>query len=210
MRQDQPLPGAWTPQAGSTPPATGSSGFCFQVFGPAYADRVASWAQSDRELTWLAPGTLPPLTGEKVMAWGRNGGRRLLFCPVPGDGPVGYAELNQMPLRSSHLWIGHFVLDPAWRGRSLGVRFAGALLASAFLESAAAEVVLVVFPDNLAAIRCYERSGFVMTGQESKFLETTQREHLFLRMSISATRYYRLAAAGRLPGRPLDCRVAPP
>lgn len=178
-------------------------------FAPSYAEDITSWVRDERELTWLAPGTVPPLTPEKVVAWGKDRDRRLLLWQPGADEPIGYAELNKMPVYAAQMWIGHFVLDPRRRGRSLGHCFAAALLASAFLECAATEVLLVVFPDNRSAIRCYERSGFQVAGQETKFFKTTQREHLFLRMSITATRFYQMAAAGRLPGKPLAVHPSP-
>ena len=172
------------------------------LFDAPCGERIAAWVRTEQELTWLAPGTAPPLTPEKVVAWGRDRGRRFLFWIGPGDGPAGYAELNYMPVRSSQMWIGHFIVDPERRGCSVGFHFAAILLASAFLECSATDVALVVFPDNRAAIRCYERVGFLVTGQETKFFDATQQEHGFVRMSIDAARFHRLVAAGQLPGRP--------
>lgn len=182
----------------------------FTRFDAAHAARVASWVRTDRELAWLAPATPPPLTAEKVIAWGgQDRGRRFLFWDDSPSGPAGYVELNPMLNDPRLMWIGHFVLDPARRGRSLGSRFAAALLATAFRHYRAAEVILVVNPENVAAVRCYELAGFMPTGRESKFFETTQREYTFLRMSVTRPRYRQLAAAGRLPSEvtpflPLD------
>jgi RimJ/RimL family protein N-acetyltransferase len=120
--------------------------------------------------------------------------------------PSGYGELTRDSDQPAQFWIGHFVIDPGRRGQSLGVRFAQALLARAFVEYAAKEVVLVVFPDNRRAISCYERAGMQLVGQERKYFKTTGAEHLFLRMSISRRRFERLAGNGRIEGRPLVLR----
>jgi ribosomal protein S18 acetylase RimI-like enzyme len=101
------------------------------------------------------------------------------------------------------MWIGHFVVDPTQRGQSHGFLLAKALLAAAFGQYAATDVLLVVFPENLGAIRCYERAGMVVNGREEKYFETTHRRHCFLRMGINRAKYLRLAAAGRLPTEPL-------
>jgi ribosomal protein S18 acetylase RimI-like enzyme len=101
------------------------------------------------------------------------------------------------------MWIGHFLVDPMERGRLRGVRFAQALLARAFTNHAASEVLLVVLPDNAVAIRCYERAGFVIVGEERKYFETTRREHRFLRMGIQRDRYRKLVSAGKSPRDPL-------
>lgn len=117
--------------------------------------------------------------------------------------PVGYAELNEMPSRADQLWVGHFILNPKFRGRGLGLRFAEALLARAFVELGACDVLLVVFPGNTAAIRCYERAGFVSLGREDKYFETTGRRHEFLRMGIHVARYRKLVHAGILSDVPV-------
>ncbi|MBN2561849.1 MAG: GNAT family N-acetyltransferase [Phycisphaerae bacterium] len=171
-------------------------------FDALYAPKIASWVQSDEELTWLAPGTRPPLTAHKVMNWGNDRGRRLLFWGGRQDEPIGYSELNNMPGSPRQMWIGHFVLAPAHRGRAYGSQFARALLALAFRECSATDVLLVVFPENVAAIRCYERAGMVVTGRERKYFQATGNEHTFLRMGITRTRYRRLVAVRQLPAEP--------
>ncbi len=93
------------------------------------------------------------------------------------------------------MWIGHFLLDPTYRGQSYGIRFAEALLATAFLEYNVSDVLLVVFPDNIPAVRCYQRVGMEIKGTERKFFKATGREHLFLRMAINLNHYRQLAAA---------------
>ena len=175
-------------------------------FDPLFAPLVASWVQSDQELTWLAPGTVPPLTTRKVMSWDTRRNRRYLFWDGVRKTPVGYAELNDMPSQKSQLWIGHFVLDPKQRRKGYAGRFAQALVGIAFETLDAREVVLVVFPENQGAIRAYERSGLAVIGEERKFFKTTQREHTFLRMSIRRSRYRKLVAARQLPSQPLQIR----
>jgi hypothetical protein len=88
-----------------------------------------------------------------------------------------------------------------------GFWFAKALLAAAFVRYAATDVLLVVFPDNLGAIRCYERAGMAVIGREEKYFETTHQRYLFLRMGIKRARYLELAAAGRLPTEPPPFRT---
>jgi RimJ/RimL family protein N-acetyltransferase len=181
-------------------------------FEPLYAARIARWVFTDQELTWLAPATPAPLTTEKVLQWGKGRRWRYLFWAGGDDGPIGYAELNEMAANPAQMWIGHFILSPHSRGRGLALRFAQALLARAFLECAAAEVVLVVFPDNARALRCYQQAGMIALGTERKYFESTGREHQFLRMGMDRARFLDLVAAGRLPDRPLallPCRDDP-
>ena len=173
------------------------------LFEATYAPLIVPWVQTEQELIWLAPGTVPLLTAEKVAAWGKPGNRRFLFWKAGSPAPVGYAELNNMTERPDQMWIGHFLVSPAHRGNHYGTRFAQTLLTMAFSRLSARDVLLVVFPDNASAIHCYHRAGMIPLGHERKFFETTGRHHVFLRMGISAARYHALVAARQLPSDPL-------
>ena len=171
-------------------------------FDVLYAPLVASWVRSDQELTWLAPGTVPPLSASKVINWGRHVGYRFLFWSFHSPsarnqpaGPIGYAELNMMPTRSDQMWIGHFVLDPGFRGRGYGQQFVRALLQYAFELLTVNDVLLVVFPENTPAIRCYEKSGMVITGSERKYFKNTRREHRFYRMEMTCHQFEMMTAS---------------
>jgi|CXWL01.1.fsa_nt_gi RimJ/RimL family protein N-acetyltransferase len=162
------------------------------TFNDAYVQCVTSWVRGQQELLWLAPGTPWPLTADKVLAWGQERRRRFLLWVDSMTTPVGYAELNEMAGRPEQMWIGHFIVDPAQRGTGLGTRFAQELVARAFFDHAASEVLLVVFPDNAGAIRCYERAGMKSMGRERKYFKVTACEHVVVRMGISAGRFTRL------------------
>lgn len=186
-----------------------SEGEFLTFFDPAYSAQVAAWIRTELELNWLAPGTPWPLTAAKVAAWGEERRERFLLWNGRDDAPIGYAELNEMPKTRDQMWIGHFVLDPACRGRSWGVRFAQALIARAFVERHATDVLLVVIPENLRAIRCYQRAGMINLGQERKHFKSTGREYLFNRMGISRGRFRMLSGQGRMPVGPLSIREIP-
>jgi GNAT superfamily N-acetyltransferase len=193
----QPVPAP----AGATAGATGR--LHLARYTEPVAHEVASWVRTTRELTFLAPGTPGPLTPEKVAAWGRQPESRLLLVE---HGCLAYGELNRMSGRPDQMWIGHLIVNPAFRGRGVGRRFTQALLARAFQECGAAEVLLLVFPQNRAAVRCYERCGMVVAGQEHKSFPVTRSRHLFLRMSIHVSRFERLVREGRMPAHPLPLR----
>lgn len=186
-----------------------ASGACLSYFDSCYAEMVAAWVGSESELAWLAPGTPWPLTGEKVLAWGQERRERFLLWNGRDDFPIGYAELNEMPKTRDQLWIGHFMLDPTRRGCGWAVRFAQALLARAFVERQATDVLLVVVPDNERAIRCYQRAGMIDQGQERKHFKTTRRDYLFNRMAISRGRFKKLTGLGQLPDTPLPIHGCP-
>ena len=179
-------------RAHTGPRTSRAPAFFIAPFDHLFAPVVAAWPKTSLELSWLAPGTTAPLTPAKVCAWDREDGRRFLLLGAADDGPCGYAERNRMPDERRRYWIGHFVIDPARRGEGLSHVFFHNLVVHAFEEMGAAEVLLVVIPENAAAVRCYERGGMVVCGRESKRFNATGIRHSFLRMSLTRKRYERL------------------
>ena len=195
---------------GPPSPASGIAATDFLTsFNDQYAAQIVEWVRDVQELLWLAPGTPPPLTAQKVLDWGRERRRRHLFWQAGQASPSGYAELNEMPGPTQQMWVGHFLVDPKIRMRGLGTRFATALVMRAFVEFGVEDVLLVVFPENAGAIRCYERAGLVVLGKEKKQFESTGREHMFLRMGIGRRRFTKLASKGLLPTQPVPFRELP-
>ncbi|HUW82685.1 MAG TPA: GNAT family N-acetyltransferase [Phycisphaerae bacterium] len=153
-------------------------------FTKQWAPAIVRWVQSDQELFWLAPATAPPLTVEKVLAWLREDRHAYLLWLGEADQPIGYAELGLMPGEPSQMWLGHCLIAPSHRDRGFGRQFVGLLSRAARRRHAAGRLVLVVFPDNTAAIRCYQQEGFSMRGYERRYFETTGRRHRLLRMAL--------------------------
>jgi RimJ/RimL family protein N-acetyltransferase len=158
--------------------------YCLAPFDPAKAALVASWAPTAHELFWLAPKTYPPLSAAKVIAWSTEDACPMLFYRDSESEPLGYVELNPMPAEPRHLWMGHCVLDRDRRGEGLGRVMIALLLRLSFEHRRAHRVSLVVFPDNLAAIRCYRACGFEHAGTQNKHFYPTGRHHDMLQMSI--------------------------
>jgi RimJ/RimL family protein N-acetyltransferase len=167
-----------------------------------YAPLIATWARGARELEWLAPATEPPLTASKVHAWGRSGGDRCLYWHGEPWEPLGYTELNPMPDRPRDFWIGHFVIAPEARGTGRGRLFFQSSLCRAFCQLGAREVLLIVSPDNVAAIHCYEGCGMTPAGRETKYFRNRRRRYEFVRMTMSLARFKRWSAEGRIKRDP--------
>ena len=146
---------------------------------------IARWVKSEQQLLWLAPSTLPPLTAEKVAAWKRPGGEAFVLAMGRGDAPAGYGELNPMRSGCGDLWLGHVIVRPDLRGRGVGTFLSRALLSEAFGQRGANRVSLIVFPDNLAALRCYRRAGFIPAGEEHHQFGGADGTHRLLRLEIA-------------------------
>jgi ribosomal-protein-alanine N-acetyltransferase len=172
---------------------------CLTRYSRSYAPAIQGWVQSDRELLWLAPATPPPLTVEKIDGWSRADQHRFLLWNAPLARPIGYAELDFLSATRDQMWIGHLILDPQVRGCGLSVTFTAALLEQAFERFEAHRVLLLVFPENTAAVRSYVRAGFVSDGYERRQFTPDEAEFALLRMALDRSRYRRLAAVNAVP-----------
>ncbi len=163
--------------------------YYLQTFDRLWAPRICGWVAHDAELFWLAPKTFPPLTAAKVVAWAGADGTPCLFMRDGTDGPLGYLEVNPMPLEPGHLWLGHCLLNPDHRGIGLGQRMVRLALQFAFDRRRADRISLVVFPENTAAVCCYRNVGFVDVRNQVKYFHTTGRRHVMLEMTIDRTAF---------------------
>lgn len=162
------------------------------------AEAVSSWVADDLQALWLAPRTPPPITPASVRGW--RGWNIRQFC-IRGDEdgpPVAYGELNTLNMLRGHYWLGHLVVASDQRGRGLGRLLTESLLERAFGELGARRVVLVVFPENLAAIACYRTCGLRDEATEIHFLPPYRRDAALLRMAVNVDSW---AANRRDPAR---------
>lgn len=157
----------------------------------AHAATVCDWIVDHDELFWLAPNTPPPPTPDKVIGWTARRGRPMVLYPRSAASPIGYAELNDLPSRSDEMWIGHFILTPALRGKGLSHHMMRLLLDMAFGPLEAYRVALIVFPDNTPAIRCYEAAGLRRVGWQDKRFNTRSGLFRMLEMAITRREYER-------------------
>jgi len=163
-------------------------------FAAHFAPTIASWVSDDLSMLWLAPRTPPPLTPAKVLDW-HGAGKTALLAQVLGEaGPCGYAEINQVRSRPYELWLGHIIVAPQRRGRGIGSRFVDLLLDKAFEAFGAQTVSLVVFPENVAAVRCYQGCGFTVTRDECHRFRRGGPMCRMLRLDIERQDWLRRAA----------------
>lgn len=150
------------------------------------AHEIADWVESREQLRWVAPSTDVPLTPAKVVAWKKSGGEAFVLVTGDQPEPIAYGELNPMRNAPHDLWLGHLIVRPDRRGQGVGRTLLTRLLELAFGRYAAKRVMLVVFPDNVAAIECYRRVGFQVIREEHHRFGGTGPRHRLLRLEIHA------------------------
>jgi RimJ/RimL family protein N-acetyltransferase len=152
----------------------------------AQADEIAGWPRSNGEAFWLAPRTPPPITGQKILNWACPGRQQLVLCDVGPQTAIAYGELNVLNAETSEYWIGHLIVNPLYRGQGVGTALTRLLVQRAFTMFAARRVTLVVFPENKAAVRCYEQVGFRREGYETHYFPVYMRKARLARMAIQS------------------------
>jgi RimJ/RimL family protein N-acetyltransferase len=142
-------------------------------------DRVIGWILSeDALMRWTASSFAFPLTREPLRRHLRESnerGDRLIFKAVDKEsGAVcGHIELGAIDQRNRSARIGRVLLDPAVRGRGLGVEMMRRAVAIAVDQLGMHRVELGVFDINPRAVACYERAGFRKDGvKRDSFLGT--------------------------------------
>lgn len=156
-----------------------------------YAATMLGWVRNEEELFWLAPRTTGPLTVGRIEAWTEPDDHAFLFWGDDSRIPLGYGELNQMPHRRNHLWLGHLIIAPSHRRKGWGRRLVAALLEEGFVRLRAKEISLVVFPENVAAIRCYRQCGMRAIGDQYKQFGQAGRQYRMIHMGTTAKDYAR-------------------
>ena len=182
-------------------------GWRLTPFQPWHAPTIARWVPTQQQLRWLAPSTPAPLTAEKIMGWKKSGGTAFVLVKGGAGPPWGYGEINPMRRGGDHVWLGHVIVRPDKRGRGLGSFLLRVLLAEAFERRNATRVALIVLPDNLAALRCYRRAGFNLSGEEHHQFGGAGPRHRLLRLEIARPAILPSPQTSDPPGRSRLVRV---
>ena len=143
-----------------------SESYILRSFKHEDAPVVISWVRDEQELFQLAPGTVAPLTVDKVIDWTREKGNAFILQATGEPVLYGYGEINAVKNDPGHVWLGHLLVDPNKRGNGLGRELTHALVERAKNAFNAHKVTLVVFPENIAAVTCYRNCGFVSRKSE--------------------------------------------
>lgn len=151
-------------------------------FDAQHAATVASWLRAPRDSFWAAPRSSYPVQPDDVQEWADHADLAFHAWTPNADAPCAYGEVNNFRMAVEESWIGHIIVDPVVRGQAVGRAFVHALVYYAITVLKRQAVSLVVFPDNVHAIRCYHRAGFRDAGMELKRFPPDTTEHRLLRM----------------------------
>lgn len=130
-------------------------------------DTIASWIDTPKLLLqWAGPVFSHPLdTAQFADHLMDSGVTRRGFATVDSAGTtVGYLELNRIDETQRSASISRVIVDPDRRGEGVATEMVRGVVDIAFDEYDCHRIDLRVFDFNDAAIRCYERVGFVREG----------------------------------------------
>ncbi|MBN9411000.1 MAG: GNAT family N-acetyltransferase [Burkholderiales bacterium] len=135
----------------------------------AHLPRVKAW-KNDPALAHMIAALTGPFSDADVADWlARNGSDpcqwlRGIFRPGQ-DEPLGVARLMFIDRVNAVAELGMYLGAAQARGQGLGRAVVHALLAHGFGPLSLERIHLRVLEDNVAAIRCYEASGFRHEGR---------------------------------------------
>jgi RimJ/RimL family protein N-acetyltransferase len=111
--------------------------------------------EDERFINYVQNVTVPNLFGGRTIA--------LAILSADDDKPIGYLSLKGVREGGTAAEIGIAIMDAEYRGRGFGTEALRQAAAYAFSELEVSHLVLTVFPDNVPAMRSYEKLGFKTT-----------------------------------------------
>lgn len=115
-----------------------------------------------------------PLRLEQLTEYRAEHPDRHMYTAWLGGDPVAFGEI--IPQDNGRPRLGRILVgNPAMRGRGLGARFIMALVDECGRLYACDAVELNVWDENTAAIRCYEKAGFVFQPSDRVVLQAFGR-----------------------------------
>ena len=154
------------------------------------AEHIVKWndgKDSDFLTQWAGRGYHHPITAiqiKKRIAQQLSSDYELY--KIVGNGfVIGTIELMQIDLEAKRANVGRFLLDPALTGKGHGTAALREFITRMFAEKPLEKIGLTVFEFNLAAIRCYRKTGFEVIDKKNRpngwvavEMEITNKEEL--------------------------------
>jgi RimJ/RimL family protein N-acetyltransferase len=138
-------------------------------------DRTHRW-HNDPELYKTLTGTFHYVGRATEEEWLRKKGAfspnevNLAICLTQGDQHIGNIYLRNIDWVARNAELHIFIGDRENRARGYGQQAVRLLIAYAFKELGLLRLYLLVLADNPAAIRIYEKTGFVIEGRLRKHI----------------------------------------
>lgn len=135
---------------------------------------VADWIGSEEDhIKWSAGRIIYGFTGEQLSArlseaqhaWGD-----MSFTAVTDDGhPVGFFSMN-INYEDNSAFLMRIIVDGSRRGQGLGTQMLTLAAKYAFEVAGCDLIRLIVFDENIGAVKCYEKLGFVTDYKPEDFV----------------------------------------
>lgn len=136
------------------------------------SDEYLSWLNDEETTRGLASGVFPSSIEElEKFVSGIVSNRNVIMfaiCDNLNDRHIGNIKLDNFDWISRTCELGILIGNKDYRGRGLGYEVCRLVLDYAFSDLNIRKVSLAVYQNNPAAIRLYEKLGFVKEGQLRK------------------------------------------
>ena len=153
-------------------------------FSPEEAERVSQWVSSAEEARrWAGNSVRYPISPDTLVGWHRDPNIHP-YLAWHDHFPVAYGEL-WVDRDENEVELARILVSPEQRGRGVGRAFVGKLIEAAGVFGLR-NLILRVAPENVAAIRCYEASGFTAVSPEdqNEWNQNQPREYLWFCRSL--------------------------
>lgn len=144
---------------------------------PEDAETVALWSRDDEYLRNLDDDPVRPFGPDPGNYGGGRDDHYFHVRTLQEDTLIGFVALFNLKWRNQTTELAIGIGDPAYRGRGYGSDALAVLLTYAFDELALHHVGLTVMAYNTAAIRAYERAGFVREGARRQVVQRGGQRH---------------------------------
>jgi RimJ/RimL family protein N-acetyltransferase len=134
-----------------------------------YVPDILSWVKTEAEMVqWAGHAFVWPMTDRQFRAHLKQARAPLPtlypFALVDRRRLVGYCELSDHRRASNSAMLSRVIVAPRRRGNGYGTLMIQEALRLGFVEFGVNRIGLGVFDFNEAAIKCYERAGFIREG----------------------------------------------
>lgn len=153
------------------------------AFKPTDFKKLISWIDSEELLVQFAgPAFTYPLTEEQLVTYLEDG-NRIVFkvIDINTNETIGHAEIYRTPENTAKI-CRILIGDEAYRGKGLGKEIINQLVAYSINSLNTSSIELNVYDWNTAAIKCYEKAGFVINPEKYTTIEVKGNTWLSLNM----------------------------